>query len=302
MPYALRLAAPLALVVSTVPLTGACVISVDSQGQIVRDERRYTVSGVPEVHLTTFDGAIEIDSWDRPDVLIEIEKRGPTREAVDELQIVESQNGRRIDFEVKQPRSRNFSIGINQSASAKLKVSLPRRSDVVARSGDGSIRIERVEGRLEIRTGDGAIRAADVSGELTMNTGDGSVNVDHARGRLTVSTGDGGVEVSGRLSGVKLHTGDGSIVYRAEAESTMDDNWDITTGDGGVTVYLPRGFNAEIDAHTGDGGISNDLDVVTEARTDDGERSRRTLKGRLGDGGRVLRIRTGDGAIRLRSS
>ena len=33
----------------------------------------------------------------------------------------------------------------------------------------------------------------------------------------------------------------------------MSDNWDITTGDGGVTLYLPSGFNADLDAHTGDG-------------------------------------------------
>ena len=33
-------------------------------------------TGTPDLHLTTFDGAIEIRSWDRPDVLVEIEKRG----------------------------------------------------------------------------------------------------------------------------------------------------------------------------------------------------------------------------------
>ena len=32
------------------------------------------------------------------------------------------------------------------------------------------------------------------------------------------------------------------------------------------------------------------------------ERARRTLKGRLGSGGRTLRIRTGDGSVRLKSS
>ena len=53
----------------------------------------------------------------------------------------------------------------------------------------------------------------------------------------------------------------------------MSDNWDITTGDGSVSLYLPTGFGAELDAHTGDGTIRNDLDVVGE-RAGDNRRAR----------------------------
>ena len=109
------------------------------------------------------------------------------------------------------------------------------------------------------------------------------------------------MNVTGRLTSVKLHTGDGSIVYRAEPGSEMSDNWDITTGDGGVTLYLPTGFGAELDAHTGDGSIRNDLDVIGEPEAERGE-NRRTLRGRLGGGGKQIRVRTGDGTIRLRPS
>ena len=42
----------------------ACVVGVDSQGQIVREEKRFSLEGTPEVHLGTFDGAIEIRSSD----------------------------------------------------------------------------------------------------------------------------------------------------------------------------------------------------------------------------------------------
>lgn len=280
----------------------ACVVSVDSQGQIVREEKRFTVTGTPEVHLTTFDGSIEIQAWDKADVAIDVEKRGATREVVDGLEVKSSQTGNRVELEVKRPRAESFSgLGFHQSASARLIVSVPRDVNIVAKSGDGSITIERVNGRLELRTGDGSIRASDVGGELILDTGDGSVTVDGAQGRLEVDTGDGGVNVTGRLTSVKLHTGDGSIVYRAEPGSEMSDNWDITTGDGGVTLYLPNGFSAELDAHTGDGSIRNDLDVVGEPEGDRDEK-RRTLRGRLGAGGRQIRVRTGDGTIRLRPS
>jgi DUF4097 and DUF4098 domain-containing protein YvlB len=288
-----------ALVLSAT-LGAACVVGVDSQAEVVRDERRFTVSGTPELRLTTFDGAIEIQSWEKSDVLVQIEKRGATRDAVAELEVAVNQSGNLIELEVKRPRSEGFSgMGFHHSATAKLIVSVPRRADIRARSGDGSIRIERVTGTLELRTGDGSIHANETNGQLTLNTGDGSISVDGAEGSLDLNTGDGGVNVAGKLTAVKLHTGDGSIVYRAERGTAMSDDWEITTGDGGVTLYLPREFSAELDAHTGDGAIRNELDVSAAGG---GEVSRRTVRGRVGDGGKRLRIRTGDGSIRLHAS
>jgi DUF4097 and DUF4098 domain-containing protein YvlB len=279
-------------------LAAGCTITVDSQGQIVREEKRFTVSGTPAVRVTTFDGSIQIQSWDNPDVLVEIEKRGPTREAIDALEVKTLQDGNTVEVEVKQPRRESFTgIGIHRSASARLIVSVPRRANVSARSGDGSIQIDRVNGLIELNTGDGSIRAGRVAGELKLHTGDGSVTVEDADGRLDIDTGDGSVTVGGKLTAVRLHTGDGSIVYRAQAGTAMSEDWEITTGDGGVSLYLPADFGAELDAHTGDGTIRNDLSLEGGGT---GEVSRRTVRGRIGAGGRQLRIRTGDGSINLR--
>lgn len=277
--------------------SAGCTVTVDSHSEIVRDEKRFKVSGIGDVRVSTFDGSIEIQSWDKPDIVIEIEKRGPSKSAVADLEISSEQKGNVIELDVKRPRNESFSgIGLHQTASARLIVNVPRETNVRARSGDGSIRIERVTGRIDLRTGDGSIKASDVSGELTFDTGDGSVTVDGAAGKLSVDTADGSVNVSGTLGALTLHTGDGSVVYRADPGSTMTEPWDITTGDGGVSLYLPAEFGAELDAHTGDGTIRNDLNVENAGE----ERERRTLRGRLGPGGKALRVRTGDGAIRLK--
>ena len=110
-------------------VTGAgCTVAVDSQSQIVREEKRFTVSGTPDVRLATFDGSIQILSWDKPDVLVEIEKRGATRESVDALKITAGQHGNTIEIEVKAPARESFrGIGFHRSTSARLIVSLPRR-------------------------------------------------------------------------------------------------------------------------------------------------------------------------------
>jgi DUF4097 and DUF4098 domain-containing protein YvlB len=286
-----------ALLTATLAATG-CEVSVDSQGQVVREEKRFTTAGTPVVRVATFDGSIQIQSWDKPGILIEIEKRGPTKESIDSLQITTDQTGDTIELEVKRPASESFhGFGFHRSPSARLMVSVPRRVDVRARSGDGSIRVDHVSGRVDLHTGDGSIHATDVTGELTIHTGDGSVTVDGADGRLNLETGDGGVNVTGKLTSLRAHTGDGSIVFRGEPGTTMSDDWEIETGDGGVSLYLPTDFDANLDAHTGDGTIRNDLEIKAGS---DGEISKRTVRGRLGEGGKRMRIRTGDGSISLR--
>jgi len=104
---------------------------------------------------------------------------------------------------------------------------------------------------------------------------------------------------------VRMHTGDGSIVYRADSATRMEDDWDISTGDGSVSIYLPAGFNADLDAHTGDGRIRNELGIAADRNVerdhDSDERDRRTLRGKIGEGGKRLRVQTGDGGITLRA-
>jgi hypothetical protein len=66
-------------------------------------------------------------------------------------------------------------------------------------------------------------------------------------------------------------------------------------------LYLPSDFAADIDAHTGDGAIRNELTLAAEAGGDH-ESSRRTLRAKLGAGGKTLKLRTGDGSIRLKNN
>lgn len=284
-------------------LSAGCVVTVDSHSEVLRQEKRFPVTGVPDVRVTTFDGAIRVQSWDKAEVLIEIEKRGPSKDAIEGLVVTASHTGNVIELDVKRPKTESFSgLGIHRSANARLIVNVPRLTNVRARTGDGAIDIERISGRLDLRTGDGSVRATDISGEVTVDTGDGSVTITDAEGNLSVDTGDGSISVSGRLGVVKLHTGDGSVSYRAAPGSAMVENWEITTGDGTVSVFLPVEFNGRIDAHTGDGRITNDLSVDRVEKPDNEERSRRTLRGTIGSGGKLLRVRTGDGSIRLKQN
>src|ERR1019366_10767381 len=92
-----------------------------------------------------------------------------------------------------------------------------------------------------------------------------------------------------------LPSGDGSIDADLLPGSKIASSWRVESGDGGVTVRLPRDFAADLDLHTGDGSISVDFPLTTTA----GGRSDHDLRARLSAGGATFFIRTGDGSIRL---
>ena len=257
------------------------IIGADLNQYVERDEKHFTVSGKPDVALATFDGSIEIRPWDKADVEVVIEKRGRDHADVAGIVVKAEQHGNRIEISVVEPKQdRGFSLHFH-NRSARLIVSVPRSSDIAAKSGDGSIDIESVTGRVQLRSGDGSIRGRMLSGDVEANTGDGSIRLD------------------GRLTGLRVRTGDGSVMVHADPGSSPGADWDIVTGDGSVTLEVPEGFGAELDAHTGDGGIRM-RDVTVSNVT--GNIGKNTVRGRLGAGGHAVRVRTGDGSITLKRS
>jgi DUF4097 and DUF4098 domain-containing protein YvlB len=277
-------------------LTSACEITVDAGPYSVHEEKRFQVTGTPELLLTTFDGSMEIRSWDKPEVLVEIEKRASDKALADAITVRAEQSGSTITVEVKKPDGGHPTFGFKVSPTTRIVASVPRHCNIVARSEDGSINIERVDGRIELRTGDGSVRGVDVAGTLRVHTGDGSLRFDDVSGSLDLESGDGGARVSGTLQSLKLKTGDGSVEVRADEGSSMTSDWEIRTGDGGLRLELPANFNANLDAGTGDGAVRvrGFGDPTTGGRD---EESRRELKRPLGSGGKLLRLRSDSGTI-----
>jgi DUF4097 and DUF4098 domain-containing protein YvlB len=271
-------------VLSAVLVAPGCVeiIGADLNKYVERDEKHFPVSGKPDVSLATFDGSIEIRPWDKNDVEVVIEKRGRDKDDVAALEVKAEQHGNRIEISVTEPKREHHGFSLHFGGrSARLIVSVPASSDVAAKSGDGSIDIERVAGHVQLHSGDGSIRGRMLGGDVEANTGDGSIRLD------------------GQLTSVRVHTGDGSVTIHADPGSSPSADWDIVTGDGSVTLEVPEDFGAELDAHTGDGGIHM-RDVTLSNVT--GNIGKNSLRGRLGEGGRAVRVRTGDGSITLKRS
>lgn len=280
-------------------LLSSCGVNFDAQRYIEHEEKRYAAESVMDLRLFTFDGSMEVRAWDRPEIVVDVEKRGPDKASVAKIQLVEDRTGKRIQLEARYPSSGGIFLGYS-SPSTRFVVNVPRKTNLLIRTGDGSILVERVEGRLELRSGDGSIKAIETAGELVAESGDGSIHIEGVAGSVDARTGDGSLRISGTPGIVRAHSGDGSVVLRVQHGAAMTGDWKIETGDGSITAELPDGFNADIEADPGsDGRARSDLGLVNVSG---GTREGRTLRGRLGEGGHAFLLRTGDGTIRLSKS
>ena len=284
-----------------------CEVNLNSEGIVSRETKSFTLSGLADVQLETFDGSIEVHSWDRDEVEVEIEKRAMEQALVDDMKVTAEQEGNRIVIKVTEPRrgERNggMQIGVHFSPSARLRVALPRNAQLTASSGDGSLVVEDVNGKILLRTGDGSIRASRIAGDITLRTGDGSIRVDRAEGKIDVETEDGSITLEVKPTSLRARTSDGTIRLEVQPDSVMSDDWDVQTTDGSIVLTLPDDFNGVLDAETRDGAVRTDHAALKQdRRADEGEsrdERRRTLRANLGSGGKTFRVRSGDGTIRI---
>jgi DUF4097 and DUF4098 domain-containing protein YvlB len=286
-----------ALLALAVAGSTACSINLNAEQYVNKEHKTFAVTGKADVELKTFDGSIEVTSWDKPEVSITIERRADTQAEAEALKVTAEQTGNRVVVQAVKPERRDsqVQVGFSHGRSVRFVVNVPRTTDLNATSGDGSISVSGIDGRVEARSGDGSIAATEIKGDVGLDTGDGSISADNVSGNLKINTGDGSVSVKGQPRGLVAHTGDGSVsvdVTSSSASPVAD--WELTTGDGGIHVTLPANFNAQVDAHTGDGGIdANDFGLRPTGE------DRNDLRGAIGSGGPTIRLRTGDGGITL---
>jgi len=251
--------------------------------------KTYKVAGHPSLRFDTDDGAISLVSSNAPEIQVNIVAQG--WDIGREIQITESQAGNSVDIRMQVPEFqwRLFSLS---RRSIRVEIRVPRESDLDLHTGDGSVKIDYVTGRIKVDTGDGQISAQDLKGEIRMHTGDGRIDGAGFDGSLNADTGDGQIRVHGRFDALQLRTGDGSIEAAAEAGSAVAQDWSISTGDGNIHLSIPPNANAELRAHTGDGRVRIDLPFTVS-----GTQSRTVIRGKIGAGGGIVSLETGDGSI-----
>jgi len=233
--------------------------------------KSFNVGAAPELRIDTSDANVTLRAANVKTIEARVYTSG-WRIGPGDVYVTDHQTGDLVEITVKVP-ALHFNLG---NRWVKIEVQIPSVA------------------KAEVHTGDGNVRADGLHGPARLVTHDGNIDGDGFEGALEASSGDGNIHVRGKFSGLNLRSGDGNIEAEVTPGSHMATGWTVHTGDGGVTLRLPDGFAANLDAHTGDGKITVDLPLTSEGGIHED-----SVNGRLNGGGPVLTVRTGDGSVHL---
>jgi DUF4097 and DUF4098 domain-containing protein YvlB len=229
-----------------------------------KETRTFAVNGSPRVTINTFDGHVTVHGWDKPEVTYTAVKGSHDEQSLKSISIESQQQGETISIIAKTDDDQNGTVNFD--------VYVPRQSSLHVSSGDGALNLDGVTGQITLRSGDGPIEVANGGGELQVNTGDGVIRVIKFDGQVDARTGDGAINLDGNFNSLSARTGDGTI-----------------------SLTVPAGSSFTIETNAPD-EISNEGFVVAEDITP----SPRVKRWKIGNGGKVFVLKTGDGKILLR--
>jgi hypothetical protein len=225
-------------------------------------------------------GSITIEAWPRSevDITADIELRANTEEDLARLAAV---NGFLLDEDANHLRI--LTTGTHDKTFMRRSArDFPKKLLGLPWKIDYRIRVP-ASADLEIDAGRGAFNLTGVEGAITYKALESDA-------RLTLTGGS-----------VSVTIGRGSINVNLAARNWRGHGADIRLATGDITVELPAGFNADIDADIlRSGQIENSYSML-EPRAQS-PLTPRSIKARAGAGGPLLGFTVGDGTLRIKKA
>jgi hypothetical protein len=142
-------------------------------------------------------GPVVLKAWDRPEIRILADKRGPSHELVSRLRV----HGTLGDG-VAQVTTRLLLIGPQGeiglpmwSVSVALEVDAPRGMQVVAQTFNGDLSADGFSAGAALVTNGGHVQASNIGGDVSTRAEDGDQELDAIRGDVDSVGGDGDVDL-----------------------------------------------------------------------------------------------------------
>jgi hypothetical protein len=257
-------------------------------------QKSYTISGKASLNVSTGDASLHVSSCGNCGtihIVVDWRDRKPS-----DFVVTEFQTGDHVSFELKEKE--HFGIHIGNWRSPQVTVETPTSLDLQARTSDGALRVNGIQGTLELHTSDGAVDVSDVAGSVRLTASDGAIHIQNVTGTLESHSSDGHATIDGKFTALQVHVSDGRLDVTLNEGSQLSTASRIEGSDGSVTVRLPRTLAADLDVHTSDGGIKCDLPLTMNGY-DSSHNGGHNLRGHLNSGGVPLEIHTSDGNVTI---
>ncbi|MFJ1735959.1 DUF4097 family beta strand repeat-containing protein [Streptomyces sp. NPDC088254] len=182
--------------------------------------------------------------------------------------------------------------GWRRSAVVSLAVPAGTRVEVGAVSA-GAV-VSGIDGRTEVRGVSGDTTLVRLTGPVRADTVSGSVEAQALTGDLRFNSVSGDLTVVEAGSSVKADSVSGSMIVDLDPASRPTDIG-LTSVSGEIAIRLPHPADAEIEANTASGTVSNAFEDLRVA----GQWGAKRITGRLGAGSGRLKATTVSGSIAL---
>jgi DUF4097 and DUF4098 domain-containing protein YvlB len=146
-------------------------------------------------YLENVNGSITVETWDQSSVIIEAEKKAPTFQDLDEIQIEVREEGDRIEVKTRYPHWGKFR---NTRGEVIYRITLPEEVHAELKSVNGRIRVSGVCRDLRVDTVNGGIEIKDAHGAVHATTVNGGIRAmlrEPSEGNCRFSTTNGGITV-----------------------------------------------------------------------------------------------------------
>jgi len=261
-------------VAAAVALLAGCDIKVDdgkfsvgvSRGRATDEwTRAYTLPGDGRVEIINENGSIEARRATGPQVTVKAFREvsdssdDKAQARLQSLKMREDVGADHVSIEAETGESSPF--GMRRGISVRYEVELPPGLSVTLKTQNGTVRLDRVDGRITAASTNGIVRGQSVSGSVQGSTVNGSVQMD-----IVALTGD-----------VRLSTVNGT-----------------------VRLELPKDIDADLEATTVNGGVSVDSELgLSQSASRSGFGPKTHISGRLNKGGPRVSLMTTNGGVRV---
>ncbi|HQT91431.1 MAG TPA: hypothetical protein PL001_05330 [Candidatus Kryptobacter bacterium] len=229
-------------------------------------QQSYALSAGGTVSLQNINGNVKITTWDKNEVKIEAVKYADDKNDLDNLKIEIDASNDIVAIHTRYPEERDEHHGHGYEVEYTLTIPKGAKLDKVDLI-NGNIDISGVTGTVAASTVNGAIHAEDLVGGCDLKTINGEVGAEF---------GAMAAESFARLKSVN----------------------------GAVVLSMPGSSNANVEACTTMGHITNDFGLQSSQESDEDAYVKMgdSIHGKIGKGGASLRVETVNGSIRILKS
>jgi putative adhesin len=202
------------------------------------------------------NGGIRVEGWDQNAIRVQATVQASAR---DEARARELAQSVQVLVGGGRVTANGPSTDRREWWSVSYRINVPRHNDLDLRANNGGITIGGVGGNIKFDTNNGGVRLSDLAGMVRGETHNGGLTV---------------------VLGGRQWDGDGL---------------DVETTNGGVTLSIPDGYNAQLETRTVNGGFRFDYPLTIQGEL----AANRGITTTLGSGGAPIRVRTTNGGLRI---